>query len=360
MDISIITHRIKNALEEGGLKSAPDGALFQTVNNIADLLRPWEETFPGIDLNVGNVPHFGRGIIRRGPKFNPSPRMSKRPLPPPRPIIPSPLVLDRGLFQSTQAIWDYYQTKDGVDPRLLDCAFSDIGIEEFLGPLCSELADYHPLGMLLEDVMHCNSISNLSHFQLMVPHYVYDDEAAATVMAFLSGAESIAGHLTYFFEEQDRNGDDSHFELHPKDVSLIEQIGFEELLHVYTKFPGGKSYDLWKLFNWYENFFASLCQHFPEHMENDWPIVSDGGMGTEFDITRKEDIEFGISYAEAFCELINAMPDPYQFEWNEGGLVEIFIHELCEVWRKSNNKRLVKWISPKSQTLLQRIKVGAI
>jgi hypothetical protein len=361
MGTAVIIDRISAALAAGELKPASNSTMFKPISSMSDLLRPWGEMFPGVDLdNEGEIRGiFGRGIVRHGPNFTPHRRLSRRPLPPPRLISASPLVLNPDLFQSVGAVWDYYNSKEKADSSLLECAFTNEGITLFLEPLCRELSDYHPLEMMLED-MYCARLSDLDGFRLMIPHYTYEEESAATVMAFLSGPESIAGHLTYFFDEQDRYGEDSRLELHPKDLAIIEEVGFVKLVEAYAEFQGEKTCDMAKLSQWYEFFFDPVIRRFPEQMEDDWPIVTDGGMDTDFRILSREDIEFGIAYSQSFFDLINAIPDPDAFEYNTGGATETFIHELCEVWRKTNGKRRVKWISPKSQTLLHRYKIGAI
>lgn len=357
MAVSIIIERIAKSLAAGELQPMPDCSEFKPVDTMADLLRPWEEMFPGIDVNEDGdtVSLFSWGGLRR-PSFRPLVRRSIRPVSVPRPVAPRPKPPCKpGLFLSVQAIWEYYQEKDKADSKLINCPFNDVNLEAFVHQLYEEASDYWPMSAPLEQLFFDCGASDLIGIHLMLPHYIYDDEMAGVVEAFLSGHDTLASKLHYQHQA------DGFMELPEKDEVLIKEVGFDKLTENFANYIGEKSCDLIALENWFETYFTEVDRKFPEHNAGGYPIISgNGGEDADIYIRRKADLDFCFAYAAAYYDMMNAFPDPSQFEYNEEGITETFVHEICEAWRKVHGKRSVKWTSPKSITLLARHKRGEL
>lgn len=356
MSVSLITERIANSIGAGELLPMVDAKEFKPVETMADLLRPWQEMFPCLDVNEEGdiVSPFDWFSIRR-PAFRPQVRRSFRPLPAPRPIASRPQPPCKpGLFMSIQAIWEFYQEQGQDDPKLINCPFSDDNVQAFVHPLYLKACDYWPLNAPLEELYFDCGAAELLGIHLMIPHYVYDDEAAGVVEAFLSGPGTLASHLHYLHKG-------ANWEIPEKDQSLIQEVGFDKLTENFANYNGKKSCDLIALENWFETFFSEVERKFPEHGAGNYPIISgNGGMDADICIRSKADLDFCFAYADAYYEMLNSFPEPTAFEYNEEGEAETFVHELCEVWRKVNGKRSVKWVTPKKQTLLARHKRGEL
>jgi hypothetical protein len=348
--MSAIKERIRSALSAGTLKQVPDCSGFARVDSMADLLKPWEEMFPGAEL-IGEEESrdvFDRGGLRR-PKLTPRPRRSSRPLPAPRSIAASPRTVSPGLFTSVQGIWEFYQARKTADAGLLQLPFTDTGVNAFIQPLFKEVSDWYPLFIPLEMLFEEYALADLQHIHLMLPHYTYEDESAAVVEAFLTDADSVASLMEHYHSLSE------FMELPQQDEQLIGQLGFEELVKGYEQYRGAKSCNLDQLLNGPDSFFDSLERNYPVQMKGGWPIISgNSGYDCDVTITCAQDIQFCLDYAAAYERMISAIPDPYDMETNECGTTEEFVHDLCEVWRKSNHKRSVKWTSPK-QNLLKNL-----
>lgn len=355
MSVAILTERIRQSISAGELKPVPEASTFRPVNSLTDLLSDWEELFPGIETNEegDTVSLFGWNALRR-PVFTAQPRRSCRPLSPPRPVTPMPQPPCKpGLFLSIQAIWAYYEETGLADTALIDRPFNSKDLLAFIAPLEHHTSDYWPLSVPLENLEHDGDIEELTGIRLMLPHHSYDDETAGTVEAFLSGPETLASHLDY----QHRQA--NFMELPEKDEQLIKEVGFDKLAENFALFSGEKSCDLFALENWFETFFAEVDRQFPDNKAGNYSIISgNGGDDNEICIRRKEDISFSLAYSDSYCIMMSTFPDPNDFEYNEGGITETFVHELCDAWRTTHGKRPLKWTSPKRDTLAQMMKRG--
>lgn len=353
----MIADRIRTSLETGQLRQLPDPATFQSIEKMGDLLRHFEEMFPGVILDEdGNM----GALRRRSLKFVPQPRRSARPVPLPVKMPPMPQPDCRpGLFRSVQAVWEWYQEKDKAAARLLEHTFDEEGLTSFLDPLFETTRLYWPLGARIDDYGFEEPVASMEGFSLLLPFMTYDDECAGTVEAFLSGAEAIASRLSSLHLDKPQLAD--RIELPEADEKLIAKVGWAVLMETYAKFPGEKSVDVLGLENWGETHFGWIESRFPEHADVSYAVISgDGGSENDVWIHAKSDIDFCLAWAESYYKMMDAFPDPQDFDYNEGGITETFIHEVCEVWRKENGKRSVKWTSPKSKTLQQRFKRGEL
>ena len=357
MGTSVIIERISSSVAAGCLRPFPAVSAFRPVQKLSDLLHPFEEMFPGIVLDGnGDTP---TGFRWRSPKFTPQPRRSSRPVPAPARLVPMPRPDCRpGLFLSTQAIWEWYQEKGFATPDLLEQGLSADSLQEFLEPLLQQAANYCPL----EEICSLCGIEEMEGFHLMLPFYSYDDDCAGMVEAFISGPVSVASHLSYLYESRPGVTETADpIELPPPDDKLIAEVGWSGLTEHFARFQGCKSVDLVSLEDFWQTYFGEVVAKFPEHASVDYAIISgNGGEENEVTIHKKSDIDFCFAYSEAYYKLMGDFPDPQAFDYNEGGAAETFIHEMCEAWRKDNRKRPVKWVSPKSQTLAQKMRRGEL
>ncbi|HBG07692.1 MAG: hypothetical protein A2075_09215 [Geobacteraceae bacterium GWC2_58_44] len=358
MGISVITERISSSIAAGCLRPFPAVSTFKPLEKLSDLLHSFEEMFPGIVLDVrGDSPADYKWPCM---KFTPQRRRSSRPLPAPARLVPMPRPGYRpGLFLSIQAVWEWYQEKGHATPELLDQGLSSDSLQTFLEPLLQTAGNYWPLGCGLEDIGCLCPIEEMEGFNLMLPFYSYEDDCAGMVEAFISGPVSLASHLSYLYESKP-DGADS-IELPVPDDKLIAEVGWSGLTKHFARFQGRKSVDLVSLENFWETYFGEVVANFPEHASVEYAIISgNGGQENEVWIHKKADIDFCFAYAEAYYKLMGDFPDPSCFDYNEGGAAETFIHEMCEAWRKDNRKRPVKWVSPKTKTLMQMMRRGEL
>jgi hypothetical protein len=341
MSASLLITRISDALAAGSLKQVPDSAAFATVTTMADLLRPWEEMFPGVerygDDDARDI--FSRGGGLREPILTARLRTSRRPLPPPRPIAASPKTISPVLFASIQAIWDYYQLHHLADALILKNAFTETGIYKFVGPLELHVSGYWPLGTPLEMICDECEPRELYGIHLQLPFYTYDCEESGVVEAFLSDIESVASCLDAVYDSAN---------CLDKDNELITQVGIMPLVKNYELYRGAKTVNFDKLlYGGLDVIFGPVTERYPVHMKHGQPIISgDHGQDCEIIITSREDIEFCLDYAKAWYEMTSCLPEPYDLAINAGGMADELIHEICNVWRKTNNKRPIKWTSP--------------
>lgn len=331
MSPSAIIQRISAALAADALKLLPEVRSVVPVLNMGDLLRPWAEVYPGADPELETE---GRDLFCWGglckPHFVPQPRRSARPLPPPLVFPPPVRLIGLGLFASVRGIWDYYQNVGKAAPALLTPELDSDSLQAFIQPLWEELSGYWPLCCPLETFPENDLDAARCGIPLTLPHYVYDQEESGVVEAFLSGPGEVESILSYLIDQ------DGFVQISPLDSKLIRDVGLGPLLEAFADYPGEKSCDLRQLANCWDVFFGEVKKRFPVQMENDWPIISgNGGLDADIYITSKEDIEFAIAYYYAWCEMLDAFPaPPYDFEQNDGGVVDRFVHEICEIGRK--------------------------
>lgn len=360
MSVAVIINRIGSALQLGALQVLPEPAAVEPVSTMAGLLRPWQEVYPGADPEDEHRDLFCWGGLRK-PRFLPRPRTSRRPLPAPLRISPSPKLISPGLFDSVRGIWDFYGTIGKADPALLEQPLNNEGLYKFIADLEWHLSDYYPLPLYLEGLFSDGSVEHINCIPLCLPFWSFEDEGVGVVEAFLNGPSGVHSFLVYCSSNPESEYKNLEIELHPKDEALIAEVGYEKLLEVYAAFAGEKSFDLNALENFAETYFGEVGRKYPEHGSPDsYIIITDDCYHCEVPITCRQDIEFAIEYAEAFSRMCNALPDPSDMDSNHGGVTENFIHEICEAWRKTNGKRSVKWASPKSGRLSYLYKRGEL
>lgn len=357
MSAAVIAARIGAAVAQGALPERREPAAVVPIAVMGDLLRPWEEIFPGIPMEEdGNLDLFAYGGLRR-PRFFPHRRLSGRPLPALRRVAAPVKPVNPGMFQAAAAIADFYRVR-GLDAAgALAEPVTDEGFDAFLSLLRDALGPHYPLGMFLEDMAFENTMSEQCGVSLLLPHFTYDDEAVGVMEAFLSGEDSVHSLLQHYYGDSGGDGACEDLELPPADRKLIEQIGLGNLIHEYARFRGEKSYDLQALESWGATYFHEVYEQHDN--ECSYSIITDDPAShCEVWIRRREDIEFAIAYEEAFCRLMKAMPSPVEFDTNEGGAFETFLHEVCNVYRQAMGKRTVRWTSPKRSTLAYRMRTG--
>jgi hypothetical protein len=359
MSVALIIQRISEACAADIIKPLPEVSSIPQLTTMGDLLKPWESVYPGSTAPEDDARDrgiFGYRKLQR-PMIIPRARRSYRPLPAPRRIAPQPKLISPSLFNSVQGIWAWYQSRGQATDQLSVAPLNGAGLGAFLEPLWSVCSDYYPLGIYLEDCHIDTDVVGMDGFCLMLPHETYEEEHSGIVEAFLRGTDGLHWLMQNFYDER-TNFD---IELPDKDCGLIEDVGFEEILKCYAAFQGKKTVDLVYLENWDQNFFGEVSEKFPEQWSHDWPIISGGNSAdNELPITCAADIDFALAFANAFYKMIDAIPTPWEFHENSDGITETFIHEICEVWRKVNRKRAVKWTSPKLHTLSYQIRVGEL
>lgn len=351
MNAMVLIERISEAIGRGELTPAPAASAEIKIETIRDVLRPWGEGgYTGVDLD--NLLY---------PAFTPQPRRSRRALAAPRRTGDRPKVMSPVFFASVGGVWEYYRANELAGDEFLSFPLTDDGFYEFLVPLSKALAKYWPLGSYLEDTYFWDGpVKSIRGIPLLLPHYTYDVECAGVVQSFLSGVASVHGLMEHYYGDMAKAkalGNYDHakagsleLELPDQDHALIRKVGFAKLVAAFAEYGGKKSCDLKALENRWETFFGPLWEVYPERAEFNYDIITDdpSGGGCEVLVRSKSDIEFAIAYAEAFDRMIDAMPSrPWDMDTNEDGALETFMHELCEVWRKINRKRSVKWTSPK-------------
>jgi hypothetical protein len=359
MSPSAIIQRISVAAATGALVPLPDHSAAVPLRTVGDLLRPWHEVYPGIepDTDIDHRDLFCWGGLRK-PSFTPRPRGSRRPLPAPLAVAAPRKLVNPGIFASVRGIWDWCQSRGSADPVCLQEPLTPEGLGKLLFPLVEHLFNYYPLGCLLEQAGYEEDIVDLRGLALLLPHWGYEEEWVGAVEAFLCGASGVQSLVTHYYEQRKDMDLD---QLPPKDHEVIRTIGFGPLCETYAAFQGEKTCDLVALENFGDTFFHPVYQQYPGRENADYSVITgDAGIECEVLITSREDIEFAIAYHDAFEAMVNAMPDPSAMENNEGGTTDNFIHELCEVWRKTNRKRSVKWTSPKAKRLSHLVKIGVL
>ncbi|CAK0774919.1 conserved hypothetical protein [Gammaproteobacteria bacterium] len=340
MNAAVIIERIQGAVERGSLRPIVERTAFAPLETMGDLLRPWEECFPGVasveegeDAEDFKTNRRTMSRIRK-PRFTPQPRRSRRALPAPRLISAAPKLVHPGLFRSISAVWEFYKAEGRDKPELVEQPLSFDGMHAFLDPLWRVLSDYYPLFCDIENVGSDGPVNEMDCLTMMLPNFDWNDEGIGVVEAFLSGPSAIAGMMGHF---------DGTFiwDLPKPDQNLLAKLPWDELTITYRDASGKKSYDIWALENFEENFFAKVKERFPGQYANGFDIIAEGYENTVV-ITCAQDIEFAIAYAEAFECLSAALPDWNSFEHSSEASGK-FAHELCNVWRRANGKKQVKW-----------------
>ena len=334
MSVCVLIERIRNTLAAGELERTRGSEGYGSVTTMADLVRPWEEVFPGAqrpDLNLQQT--LGRHISLNQPCFFPSPKTSKGYLPPPRKIDPQPQAMHPGLFDAVKGIWDYYVLKKKKRKDLLKEPFNEKGLQNFVDPLWSEFQYMWPLEASLERLGE-ESPLELETIGLDLPCLNYDEEGAGTAEAFLLGERGVQGIMEYLET-------DNAWQLPIADVNLIAEVGWKDLCQVYYYYTGKKSYDLGRLEDTENSYFKKVKEKYPsQYEEYGGTLIASEGLG--IDITCAEDISFAIAYSTAFETMLSELPPYYNFE-EEPEHSANFAHELCNIWRKEHKQKEVKW-----------------
>ena len=340
MGVAVVIERIRVALDNGKLSEVASETRFKPLLTMGDLLQSWYDVFPGMELpeegeDVHELRESRAGGVKCRPKFTPYPKRSARPLPPPRALLPTPKLVHPGLFRSISAIWEWYGIRGHADDGLLLQPFSDEGFFKFTDHLTTVLSDYYPLGCELENLVE--HVTDMGTLCLRLPVYSYDDEGSGVIQAFCEGADGIAWLMANFSKTHE-------WDLPKSDRKLIEEHGWKLLANAYANFAGKKCYDLGKLEDTETSYFHEVKARWPERLDHGVVIIDDG-WGDSVDINAPEDIEFALTFAEAWNGMECDLPSGTEFENNEGGVVAEFAHEICNVWRKVHGKRTVKWQS---------------
>jgi|GEM_PF-3979294 len=351
MNAQTIAARIGTAIDGEHLVAMPEPAAALAVRTLGDLLTQWK----------GGCVLADAGSYLRRPCFAPRPRRSGRPLPAPRPNIASVKPVSARLLASITGAWAYFESVGKTDPALLQGPVAGEGLERLVELLVEEVGEQWPLAAYLEEVVfEAENLAAHHGLCLVLPHMVYEDEAAGVIEAFLSGPQHVHSWLAHSYELM-QHEPTFDLELPPKDHSLIKEIGFGRLVETYATYEGEKSVDLKKLESWWETYFGKVVKEFPVLAEEEWPIIcGNGGQDAELVITSAKDIRFAVAYSDAYYTMMDDLPDPWQMDHNDDGATETFIHEICEVWRKANGKRSVRWTTPKQQRLSYLYREGKL
>jgi hypothetical protein len=331
MQSAVIIDRIAEAITQGKLTPLVEDGGFCQITTIADLLRPWEECFPGV---AWGDQHNEKRVTVLQPTFTPVPRRSRRRVAIPHPIRPRPFIVSSSLFNSIAAIWDYYLLHDKADKKLLELTCSDKDAQAFIDPLSELLGYFWPLDCCLEDICGNGPLLTQKGIYLRLPSFSYDEEGAGVVEAFISGARGIQGLLEFVDNNED-------WDLPKQDLKLIEDAGWGELCSYYYESAGKKVYNLKKLEDPWGSYFGKLQLDYPEQYSEYAQDLFDNGGVEEVLICGPKDIDFCKGYAECFEALLTDLPDYGSFE--EVDEMTNFAHEICNVWRRMKGKRLVKW-----------------
>lgn len=346
---TVIIDRIRGAIEGGQLADVVETTRFKPLLTMGDLLQPWCDVFPDMDVfredgeDVHDLRARRTGGVRNKPKFTPRPRRSARLLPAPRLLRPTPKLVHPDLFRSVSAVWDWYLLKGKGDPALLHQPFTDDGFMKFTDYLSVVLSDYYPLGCDLEHMSE--SVHDMCAITLRLPIFSYDDEGAGVIQAFFEGAEGLHWMMQGFQKSQE-------WDLPKSDLKLIEEAGWLPLAQAYSEYSGEKTYNLERLYDTETSYFQDVKNTYPDLFGEGVDLIDDG-YGHEVFLRSPEDIEFGIAYAEAWYKMEGDLPSGQDFEYNEQGITANFAHEICNVWRKTHGKRAVKWQSD-NRTLVYR------
>ncbi|WP_321367977.1 hypothetical protein [uncultured Desulfuromusa sp.] len=340
MSVALITERIRSSIAAGELPEKPDGIMVDQLT-MADLLRDWSDVFPGHSYEEQKKLFGWRGF--RNPRFVSQIKRSIRPLCRPHSMQASVKLISPDLFQSIQAIADWYRRQGVAEYDLSEYQFNEQNIESFIGKLYMTTSDYWPLHIQLEDINLSGDLSDLQSIMLQLPGHLYEEDCSGVVEAFLSGSDGVEWLMQHYY------GLDDFIDLPDADRELIKQVGFGQLTQQYEKEGKGRSYDLTKLKGHQQTYFGAVWENY-QNDEIDPVIISgNGGMENEVPVRRADDIDFCMAYAKAFYRLGDDMPDPVSFEENNNGETETFIHELCEVWRSDHGLQPVDWKTAKSQ-----------
>lgn len=344
MTVNVIIERISASLAACELPAKPENVQVDLLS-MADLLRPFDQVFPGLCIDDEDRRDiFGYGGLLK-PRLVPQVRRSVRPLLPPKPLAAPSRFITPGLFISVQAIWDWYRQEDVAVGEMIDRELNEKGLEKFLDPLYQRAQEYWPLFIPIENLWWDEGLLQLPGVCLMLPHYHAEDEGAGVVEAFLTGASGIEWLMCHYYGIKD------FLTLPTEDRELIDKRGFGDICRLYYD-KGDGAYDLQQLQSFGETFFGSVWEKFPEHEKLDPPIISgEAGLDADVMIRKAEDIDFCFAYAKAFYELADCLPDTNAFEENDLGETETFVHELCEVWRVNYGSPSVPWTSPAAKEI---------
>lgn len=356
MTLSVITERIRKAIDAGELGAIVEAANFQPIRTMRDLTRNWNDFFPGVkfpapDEGSEELRSYRRSrSVQANPKFKPVPRRSARPVPPPRALAPGPKVVHPDLFRSIAAVWEWYQRSKLAGPEVLEHPFDFNGIHKFFDPIWKPEhgLGYWPMWCEVENLGSDCAIEDLPGISLRLP-FLDANEYGGIIEAFLNGPHGLEWLMSHYLKEQE-------WELPKKDRELIEAYGWMKLLDSYFKDPGKKTYPVLGLENWEEVFFAGVKRMYPQRYDRGFELVSYDWPETDILITSPEDIDYVRCFHEAFWELERAFPDFEKFEYNEEGITEEFAHEICNGWRRWNGERQVRWTSPKREAKPKRQK----
>jgi hypothetical protein len=351
MSVAVLIDRISLSLSEKRLSVLPDRASTVPVQTIGDLLRPWGEIYPWCDEGrYGSKNH----CLEVRPRFEGTRRRSRRPLPAPRKLTASHKLISPELFESVHAVWDWYQENGYADEQLLQEPCNGMGLSKFVENLWTRASDYSPMDMFLEEIGEQTRLIDLNALHLMLPCYSYQDEGGGVLEAFLTGVHGLHGLLEHVLVPSEN----PEFDLPKQDRKLIEEVGLQTLVQTYYDNDAIAGVPLKKLENLDENFFSEVKEKYPDLYDRDFVIIAgDGGWESELNIIDKTDIDFAFAWSEAYQSMMSVMPDPYcMLDNSMEGTAETFVHEVCEVWRKVNGKRSVKWTSEKHNRLAARFR----
>lgn len=350
MPTALIIDRIRASLAAGELAPIPQPSAAVSLTTIGDLLRPWDEVFPGLrrgDDDARNLFSYGKNSLQK-PKFHPQPRRSRRALLPPRFIAAPVKSVSPELFTSFQAIWEWYTTKGLADPALLTKSVSTAGINGFVMPLLNVVSDHYLLGMCLEEFGCSDDIYNLGMPSLILPHDFYEDEHAWVIEGIFTGAHGLDWVLR---ELTTREG---FLKISAKDRKLIKEISCTDLAQAYFDYEGEKAFPLDKMEDWTTTYFGELAAKYPWASLDTIPLICSDVQECEVYIERPEHIDFAIDYAEAITAMYGTLPDLSAIHENAEGAADQLVKEVCAIWRKMGRSATVKVVP----TIAERMQNG--
>lgn len=338
---ALIINRISASLAANELAPVPAPTAAATLATIGDLLRPWDEVFPGVrcldETFRRDIFGYGPGHLKK-PKFRPHPRRSRRALLPPRSIAAARKVISASFFASFAAVWSWYSGRDLADPALLAAPITMEELNSFVMPLLNEVSDWYPLGICLEEFGFNEELYDMRGICLILPHYHYDDEGSGVFEAFLSGWEGLEWLLR---DLRDNRGDD-FLDLPEEDHALLGSVATADLARVYAEYPGEKLLDVTRLQNWTSTIFAEVGKAWPQYDLENIPVITSAPTDVEIWITSPADIDFALAYAEAYETMTGMMLN--DVENNEDREADKLVHDVCAVWRKKKRKKSVPLI----------------
>ena len=341
MPTALIIDRIRASLAAGELASIPQPGAAVTLTTVGDLLRPWDEVFPGQrrgDDDAGAGPLFGYGkSVLQKPKFHPQPRRSRRALLPPRIIAAPAKIINASFFASIAAVWKWYQGRALADPALLAAPLNGEELNAFVMPLCNAVSDWYPLGICLEEFGLNGELHEARGIYLVLPHWNYDEEGAGVFEAFLSGWEGVEWLLR---DLRDNHGDD-FLNLPDEDRALLKKVPPADLARVYAEYSGQKLLDVTRLQNWTSTVFAEVGKAWPQYDLENIPLIVSDTQDVEIWVTSPTDIDFALAYAEAYETLTGMMLNAWDVENNEDREADKLVHDICDVWRKLKRQKRV-------------------